>query len=174
MTRRYVLERAQLVPRPLSQVFPFFADASNLEQLTPAFLKFRILTPAPIPMAAGTLINYHIRIAGVPQSWKTLIAVFDPPQRFVDVQLEGPYALWRHTHEFEESHGCTLIRDRVEYEMPFGLLGELARALFVRRMLERIFDFRKARIAALFGTCALPRSHAASSGLFPAGTSKDA
>lgn len=151
MRRTHLIEREQLVPRPLPEVFPFFADAANLEKLTPEFLRFQILTPGPIKMAAGILIDYRIRIAGIPQRWKTLIEVFDPPRRFVDLQLKGPYAFWRHTHEFGESAGGTLIRDRVEYRIPFGWPGELARVLLVRRMLERIFDFRAARIREIFG-----------------------
>ena len=152
MRHRYSIEREQLVPRPLSEVFAFFADAANLEVLTPGFLRFRILTPVPIRMAAATLIDYEIRIAGIPQRWKTLIEVFETPRRFVDVQLRGPYAWWRHTHEFSESAGGTTIRDSVEYEMPFGLLGVMVRGLLVRRMLEAIFDYRRAKIEEIFGS----------------------
>ena len=152
MRHRYSIEREQLVPRPLSEVFAFFADAANLEVLTPGFLRFRILTPVSIRMAAATLIDYEIRIAGIPQRWKTLIEVFETPRRFVDVQLRGPYAWWRYTHEFSESAGGTTIRDSVEYEMPFGLLGVMVRGLLVRRMLEAIFDYRRAKIEEIFGS----------------------
>jgi ligand-binding SRPBCC domain-containing protein len=145
------LEREQLVPRPWAEVFPFFADAANLETLTPAFLRFRILTPLPIEMRAGARIEYRIRICGVPRRWRTLIERWDPPRGFVDVQEEGPYALWRHTHTFEEAPGGTLIRDAIEYEVPFGPLGAAAHLLAVRPLLERIFDFRRSRIEELFG-----------------------
>jgi ligand-binding SRPBCC domain-containing protein len=152
MRPRYSIDREQFVPRPLSEVFAFFADAANLEVLTPGFLRFRILTLVPIRVAAGTMIDYQIRIAGIPQRWRTLIAGFETPRRFVDVQLRGPYALWRHTHEFSESGGGTIIRDIVEYEMPFGLLGVMVRGLFVRRLLEVIFDYRRAKIEEIFGS----------------------
>jgi ligand-binding SRPBCC domain-containing protein len=152
MRHRYSIEREQFVPKPLSEVFAFFADAANLEILTPGFLRFRILTPVPVRMAPGTLIDYQIRIAGIPQRWKTLIEVFVTPRRFVDVQVRGPYALWRHRHEFSESVGGTTIRDSVEYEMPFGLLGVIVRELLVRRMLEAIFDYRRAKIEGIFGS----------------------
>ena len=132
-------------------MFAFFADAANLKVLTPGFLRFRILTPVPIRMATGIIIDYEIRIAGIPQRWRTLIEVFENPRRFVDVQLRGPYALWRHTHEFSESGGGTIIRDFVEYKMSFGLFGAMVRGLPVRRLLEAIFDYRRAKIEEIFG-----------------------
>ena len=98
------------------------------------------------------MIDYQIRIAGIPQRWRTLIEGFETPRRFVDVQLRGPYALWRHTHEFSESGGYNIIRDIVEYEMPFGLLGVMVRGLLVRRLLEVIFDYRRAKIEEIFGS----------------------
>lgn len=150
MPRRHVLERAQLIPRPRALVFPFFADAHNLETITPGFLGFRVLGPRPIAMQAGALITYRLRFFGIPFGWKTLIEVFDAPQRFVDRQLSGPYRRWQHLHTFEDVPGGTLMRDRVEYELPLGLLGDLAHALVVRRALARIFDFRRRRIAELF------------------------
>jgi ligand-binding SRPBCC domain-containing protein len=142
MAHRHLLDRAQLVRRPRAEVFAFFSDARNLEVITPEFLRFRIETPGPIPMAAGTLIDYRLSLSGLPFRWRTLIEIFEPDVRFVDVQLRGPYRLWRHHHEFEDAPGGTLVRDLVEYELPFGPLGDLAHALFVRRQLERIFDHR--------------------------------
>jgi hypothetical protein len=147
----YLLERTQVVPRPLAEVFPFFADAANLERITPASLRFEILTPLPIEMEAGALIDYRIRIHGLPRRWRTRIEVYEPGRRFVDVQLRGPYKLWRHLHEFEEVPGGTRITDRVEYELPFGPLGRLVHALLVRRMLEGIFDHRRRVLEELFG-----------------------
>lgn len=152
----HVLERSQLVPRPRGEVFAFFADAHNLEAITPAFLRFRILTPAPIAMRAGTLIDYRLSLAGVPLSWRTRIEVFEPGERFVDVQLRGPYRRWHHLHTFEDAPDGTWVRDRVEYELPLGPLGDAAHALFVRRALGRIFDHRRAVIAARFGAAEPP------------------
>jgi len=146
----YRLEQTQIIPRPLAEVFAFFSDAYNLEAITPPFLRFRILTPRPIAMAPGTLIDYQLQLFGVPFRWRTRVEEFEPGVRFVDVQLEGPYALWRHTHEFEATAGGTRMRDLVRYALPLGPLGALAHALFVRRTLGRIFAYRRTRIAELF------------------------
>ncbi len=151
MGTRHVLERSQVVPRPRAEVFAFFAEPRNLEVITPGFLRFRILTPGDIPMAPGTIIDYRLSLFGVPFRWRTEIEAFEPLVRFVDVQVRGPYALWRHEHRFEDAPGGTLVRDRVEYALPLGPLGALARALFVRRSLARIFDQRAAVIAARLG-----------------------
>lgn len=149
MARRWVLERAQLVPRRRDEVFAFFADAHNLEAITPGFLRFRIVTPGRIELAAGTLIEYRLSLFGVPFSWRTRIEELVPGERFVDVQLAGPYRRWRHLHTFEDAPGGTRVRDRVDYELPLGPLGALAHALLVRRALARIFAHRAARIAEL-------------------------
>ncbi len=142
MPMTYQLERRQFNPRPLADVFPFFADAANLEAITPPALHFRILTPRPIQIRAGTLIDYRLVLWGVPFQWRTLIESFEPPLRFVDSQVRGPYRLWRHTHEFIVQEGGTLMIDRVLYQMPLGPLGWLAHELFVRRQLATIFDYR--------------------------------
>ncbi len=139
------------LPRALEEIFPFFAEARNLEKLTPAFLKFEVLTPAPIVMRAGLIIDYRLKVHGVPIRWKTEILEWDPPHRFVDTQLKGPYKLWHHTHTFEEQDGGTLCRDEVRY-WPFG--GALVNSLFVRRDVENIFEFRRKTLMDLFG----PRS----------------
>ena len=144
------LERKQFVPRPRDEVFAFFAEARNLETLTPAFLNFRILTPLPLAMHGGTLIDYQIRLSGIPMRWRTRIETFEPPVRFVDVQLSGPYRYWHHAHEFQDAPGGTWVIDRVTYALPFGILGKLAHWLFVRRALERIFEFRQQRLAEIF------------------------
>jgi ligand-binding SRPBCC domain-containing protein len=147
-----LLERAQIIPRPRSEVFAFFSDAFNLERITPPFLRFRILTPPPIIMAAGTVIEYRLRLFGAPIFWRTLIESWGPEESFVDIQIKGPYSLWRHTHSFEEiGSGQTLMRDTVEYALPFGLAGRLAHHLFVRRWLDEIFDYRATMTARLFG-----------------------
>lgn len=151
MPKTYRLEHTQFVPRSRSEVFPFFADAGNLEAITPEFVGFRILTPRPIEMRPGALIDYRIRLFGIPLNWQTEIESFDPPERFVDVQRRGPYRLWRHTHRFVEQAGGTLLVDEVEYQLPAGPLGPLAHALFVRRSLDQIFRHRQTVIERLFG-----------------------
>ncbi len=147
----YTLERTLVVPRPIDEVFPFFADAANLERLTPPLVGFTILTPPPIVMKAGTLIDYRIRVNGIPLRWRTLIESFDPPHSFVDTQLRGPYAHWHHTHTFREVPGGTELGDRVEYALPLGPLGKIAHALFVKRQLRTIFDYRSQVMRELFG-----------------------
>jgi ligand-binding SRPBCC domain-containing protein len=148
----HLLERTQLVPRPRAEVFAFFADAGNLERLTPGFLRFQILTPAPIEMRPGALIDYRLSLFGVGFGWRTEIQAFVPGERFVDVQLRGPYARWHHTHTFADAPGgATLIGDRVEYALPLGPLGEVAHALVVRRQLDTIFEHRRRIIEAMWG-----------------------
>ena len=129
-------------------MFSFFADARNLEALTPPWLKFEVLTPAPIEMRPGALIDYRIRVHGLPIRWRTEITEWSPPHRFVDVQLSGPYTLWHHTHTFEERDGGTLCRDDVRYR-PRG--GAMMNWLFVRRDVERIFATRRERLEEIFG-----------------------
>jgi ligand-binding SRPBCC domain-containing protein len=143
----HILERHQLLTRPPQASFPFFGDALNLEAITPPWLGFRVVTPEPIEMAVGTLIEYRLKLHGVPIRWRTTIAVWDPPRRFVDVQLSGPYRMWHHTHDFEPAPGGrTLMRDTVRYALPLGPLGELAHRLLVQRDLERIFDYRQTAV----------------------------
>ena len=136
------------LPRGRDEVFPFFGEAKNLEELTPPWLKFEVLTAGPIVMRPGTLIDYRIRIHGFPIRWRTEIVEWEPPGRFVDVQLWGPYTLWHHTHTFVERDGGTLCRDEVRYR-PRG--GALMNWLFVRRDVERIFDYRRERLTEIFG-----------------------
>lgn len=148
-TRHHVLRREQRLPRPPEDVFPFFADAGNLEAITPAWLRFRIVTPRPIAMAAGALIEYRLRLHGVPVRWLTRIEAWEPAGRFVDAQVRGPYRLWHHTHEFEpDGEGGTIMRDTVRYALPYGLLGAIAHRAFVARDLAAIFDHRALRVAA--------------------------
>ena len=152
MTHLHTFQHEQIVLRPLAEVFGFFADAANLERLTPPFLKFQILTPLPIEMRAGTLIDYRLRLLGVPFRWKTLIELFEPEQRFIDVQLRGPYRTWRHTHEFTAVEGGTRLGDRVDYAIALGPLGEIARSLFVERTVREIFAYRTKIIEQVFGS----------------------
>ncbi len=149
MSRTYLLEREQRVELPIGAAFGFYGDALNLEAITPPWLGFEVTTPSPVQMRAGTLLDYRLKLHGVPVRWRTQIEVWEPPRRFVDIQLSGPYALWEHTHEFEPAgEGVTLIRDRVRYALPLGPLGEIAHRLFVRRDVERIFDYRRTAVAA--------------------------
>ena len=147
--RVHVLRREQRLDHPVDEVFAFFADARNLEAITPPLLRFRVVTPAPIVMRRGTLIRYRLRVRGVPVSWLTRIEEWDPPHRFVDRQLKGPYALWHHTHTFEADGAETIMRDTVRYRIGFGPLGTLVERLLVRRDVARIFDFRAQRVREL-------------------------
>ncbi|MEO8553865.1 MAG: SRPBCC family protein [Kofleriaceae bacterium] len=148
----YELERHQRVAAPRAQVFAFFADAANLQQMTPPELGFEILTPQPIDMRAGARIAYRITLHHVPMTWQTLIEDYQPSDRFVDVQLAGPYKVWHHTHTFEDAPGGgTVLGDHVRYALPFGPLGKVAHALFVKRQLQRIFDHRARVMRDLFG-----------------------
>lgn len=149
MAKIHQLVRSQLVARPLEEVFAFFADAANLDALTPPFLRFRILTPMPIELRAGSQLDYKLALFGIPVRWRTLITDWQPGRRFVDEQASGPYALWRHTHEFEAQGDATLMRDTVDYSLPLGPLGSLAHGLFVRGTLQRIFDFRREAVHRL-------------------------
>jgi ligand-binding SRPBCC domain-containing protein len=145
------LYREQRLPGSPDDVFAFFADARNLEAITPPLLRFRVMDPGAIVMGPGVLIRYRLRVHRVPVGWLTAIREWDPPHRFVDEQLRGPYALWHHTHTFEaiEDGAATLMRDVERYALPFGLVGEAARRLFVARDVAAIFDYRAERIREL-------------------------
>jgi ligand-binding SRPBCC domain-containing protein len=149
----HVLRREQRLPGTPDEVFPFFADAGNLEAITPPTLRFDIVTPRPIEMHVGTLIEYRLKLHGLPISWLTRIEVWEPGVRFVDQQLQGPYKLWHHTHEFEPTPDGrdTIMRDTVRWAIPYGPLGEVARMLFVQRDLDTIFDFRQQEVARRLG-----------------------
>jgi len=136
----------QRLDRTPAQVFQFFSDPRNLERITPPFLRFRVLGTTTAQIASGTLIDYALRLHGIPLRWQSRIESWMPSRMFVDVQTRGPYALWHHTHEFEPDDGGTLIRDRVRYRLPFGALGDLIAGRLVQRDLEAVFDFRRERI----------------------------
>lgn len=150
---RWVLRTEQRFPRSVNEVWPFFADAFNLEAITPPYLKFEVVTPAPIEMAVGTLIDYRLKLHGIPFRWRTQITAWEPPHRFVDEQVKGPYTLWRHEHRFvPEDDGTTLATDRVEYRIPGGPLARLANAMLVRRDVRGVFAYRHEQLARRFGT----------------------
>ncbi|NNE10571.1 MAG: SRPBCC family protein, partial [Gemmatimonadetes bacterium] len=118
----YELKTEQLIPRPLDEVFAFFADASNLSRLTPPWLDFRIVSETPIRMEEGRLIDYRLKVHGIPLRWQSEITTWDPPHRFVDEQRKGPYKVWHHTHRFEEAGNGTRVIDEVRYDVPGGAL----------------------------------------------------
>ncbi len=145
----HLLERSQRVEVPIEQAFGFYVDPLNLEPMTPPWLHFKVTTPGEIVMRSGALLDYRLKLHGVPLRWQTRIEIWEPPVRFVDTQAKGPYSLWVHTHLFEpDGDGATVIHDRVRYAIPLGPLGSLAHRLFVRRDLERIFDFRGEAVSA--------------------------
>ncbi len=143
------LESVQFLPQPLERVFEFFADAHQLEAITPPWLHFSVLTPRPIRMGKDIRIDYRLRLHGFPVRWQSIISVWEPPFRFVDEQVIGPYRHWHHEHRFESAASGLLCRDTVDYEVPGGTLVD---AIFVRPDLRKIFRFRRKKLEALFGT----------------------
>lgn len=147
----FILRAEQFVPRPLDEVFDFFSKAENLQELTPAFLHFRILSVDPAPVRKGTLIKYSLRWRIFPIRWTTEIIEWEPPYRFVDVQLKGPYKLWHHEHRFVAEENGTRIIDEVQYRLPFGVFGSIAHSLKVKKDVETIFAYRTDVVRRLFG-----------------------
>jgi ligand-binding SRPBCC domain-containing protein len=142
------LEVEVWLPRSPEEIFPFYADARNLERLTPPWLRFRMVTPAPIAMGVGTLIDYRLHLRGLPIAWRSEITAWEPPHLFVDVQRRGPFRHWAHEHLLEKRDDGTVLRDRVTYEPPGGAIVD---RLLVRRDLERIFVYRRGAILELLG-----------------------
>jgi ligand-binding SRPBCC domain-containing protein len=147
----YRLVHEQLVPRKLEEVFDFFSRAENLETLTPGFLHFKIVSVSPLPVQKGTLINYKLRVRGLPLRWTSEIREWDPPTQFVDFQTRGPYKVWHHTHRFIAEGNNTRIVDEVLYDLPFGALGRIAHSVMVKSDVEKIFHYREMKIRELFG-----------------------
>ncbi len=137
----------QTIEQPIAQVFAFFSDAHNLAEITPPWLRFEVLTPAPIAMQVGTRIDYRLRLRGIPISWQSEITAWVPPRYFMDEQRRGPYRLWRHTHTFEETAAGTVVGDEVEYAV-WG--SSVVNTLFVRQDIEKIFAYRAEKLDALF------------------------
>jgi ligand-binding SRPBCC domain-containing protein len=159
MTKTYHLHRKQIIRRPLDEVFAFFSDAGNLQEITPPFLNFGFVTKLPIEMKAGAVIDYRLALFKIPINWRTVIKSYDPPESFIDTQVRGPYKLWHHTHTFREitlDDGTMAVEmhDDVDYQIALGPLGRLAHWLFVGRMLDKIFDYRYQRIEELLPSSA--------------------
>jgi len=148
----YTFRQEQWISRPLEEVFAFFADAGNLEEITPPWLGFKILSMSSDSIAEGTEIRYRLQLHRIPIHWRTEIRRWNPPYRFVDVQRSGPYRLWHHTHRFEAHGDQTRMIDVVRYVLPFGVLGRIAHAVKVQRDVKQIFEYRRQRIHELFET----------------------
>ena len=153
--KAFILRSSVVLEHSRETLFEFFSDAFQLEQLTPPWLNFRILTPAPIQIRTGCLIDYTIRLRGIPIRWKTEISSWDPPFSFTDRQLKGPYLLWEHLHTFETVPEGTLASDEVRYRV---LGGRLINWLMVQKDLERIFTYRRERMLQLFPPQSVDRS----------------
>jgi ligand-binding SRPBCC domain-containing protein len=149
----FTLRQELWLPHPREQVFSFFADAGNLEKITPPWLRFEILTPRPITMRVGALIEYRIRLRRLPLRWRTEITAWNPPIHFTDEQRRGPYRLWIHEHGFLERDGGTLCIDKVRYAV---LGGGLIEKFFVRRDVTQIFEFRRDAMTRLFSKASGP------------------
>ena len=144
----YIVESRMWLPKPRADVFAFFADPANLIRVTPPWLGFR-LVGAPPPLSAGAVLDLRITWLGLPLRWRTYIREYDPPFRFLDVQVQGPYARWEHRHLFLSEGNGTTIEDRIVYRLPLGPLGRLAHALLVKRQLESIWTYRRRKVAEL-------------------------
>jgi len=143
----YEITAEVTIPRPLGEVFPFFSDARNLELLTPSWLRFEVLTPDPIEMHTGALIDYRLRLRGFPIRWRTEITAWEPPHRFVDEQIRGPYRAWIHEHTFEALGDQTIARDHVRYD---HVGGRLVNKLLVGRDVDKIFAYRQQKMLEIF------------------------
>ena len=146
----YFLKRQQIVDKPLDEVFDFFAKPENLAKITPSSLGFKMLSPSPVVMKEGALIDYTIKLMGIPIRWTTLITLFDPPNKFIDQQIRGPYSFWHHTHTFSKVDSGTSISDEVQYLLPLGIFGNIAHGLWVKRQLKRIFAYRAEIVSTYF------------------------
>lgn len=157
----HILQRTLVIDRPIQETFDFFADAGNLERITPPELNFRIITPQPIDIRKGTLIDYKLRLRGIPITWKTLISEWDPPYSFIDEALKSPYTQWIHRHTFRElGDSRTEINDEVRYRLPFEPLGDLGH-WYVRGELDHIFDFRQRTVTEILQPKFVPAKEAA-------------
>jgi len=148
----YHLERSQILARPRAEIFAFFANPQHLAAITPSYVNFKFLRDPPPVLRGGSVLLYRIRLFGVPIRWESVIEAWEPPARFVDLQVKGPYAYWRHIHEFEDAgEDRTCSRDRIDFALPLGPLGSVAYRLFVARTLAGIFDFRAQHLDSILG-----------------------
>lgn len=147
----HTLREVTQVPASLESVFDFFNRPENLEKLTPCFLKFRVLTPVPLAMHNGAIFDYRIRLLGIPIRWTSIIAQYDPPHSFVDIQLRGPYSFWHHKHSFVQRGGGVEVTDEVHYDVGYFFMGKMLNALMIKHQLQLIFSYRKKAIQDLFG-----------------------
>jgi ligand-binding SRPBCC domain-containing protein len=147
----HYLEFKTKLYRPLPEIFEFFSNAENLNKVTPSEVKFSMLTPMPITMQVGALIDYHIKLSGIPFFWRTQISVWEPPYRFVDEQVKGPYVFWRHEHIFEDKGHYVLMTDRLYYLSPGWFLEPLIDKLYIRPRIEKIWQYREGQFNILFG-----------------------
>tara|TARA_X000000368_G_scaffold346469_1_gene285798 strand:+ start:1618 stop:2106 length:489 start_codon:yes stop_codon:yes gene_type:complete len=146
----YELSASHHVDAPLEKVFNFFSKPENLSKITPAKMGFNVLTPSPIKMERGALIDYTIKVFIFPLRWRTLITAYDPPNKFVDEQLKGPYSFWHHTHTFEANNNGVVIKDVIKYSIPMGILGRVLHYLWIKNDLKKVFDYRKEVIDRIF------------------------
>jgi ligand-binding SRPBCC domain-containing protein len=146
------LESETWLPARIDEIFAFFSDARNLERLTPAWLRFHIVTPLPVAVSLGTLIDYRLKIHGLPVRWRSEITAWEPPRRFVDEQRKGPYKKWVHTHTFEARDGGTCVRDHVEYQVPGLICEPLLHRFMVGPDLRAVFAYRKKVLEGVFST----------------------
>jgi hypothetical protein len=146
----HIIVRKTVINRPIEEVFEFFSKAENLNLLTPPELQFKILTPLPIKMKAGTLIDYKIKLNGIPFLWKTEISTWKVNECFVDQQLKGPYRVWHHTHSFKSIDGGTEMTDEVKYLSPGWFLEPIIQVLFIKKKVESIFDYRNQKLKEIF------------------------
>jgi ligand-binding SRPBCC domain-containing protein len=138
------------IPAPVETLFSFFSKAENLEKITPPWLRFKILTAVPVEMGEGTLLEYRLKLHGIPVSWQTQITNWNPPFQFVDVQLRGPYRKWVHTHTFTSRNDGTLVEDNVDYEVPGFFLEPLIHRYFVKPDISKIFEYRQNQLTKIF------------------------
>lgn len=144
------LERESVIKAPIEEVFSFFGKAENLNIITPPQLKFDIVTPLPITIKEGTIIDYKIKISGLSFNWRTKITEWEPPRRFIDIQTRGPYKMWVHEHTFIADGNKTIMKDKVNYISKGWFLEPLIQRFFVRKKVEDIFDYRQKKLSAIF------------------------
>ncbi|MEO8665914.1 MAG: SRPBCC family protein [Ignavibacteria bacterium] len=148
--KNHIAQRKTLINKNITKVFDFFSKAENLDLLTPPHLGFKIISKLPLEMKVGTLIDYRLKLNGIPFRWQSIISRWDPPYLFEDKQLTGPYKVWIHEHKFEDKDGSTLMTDTIEYLSPGGIFEFIPHALFVKKKLSEILDYREKTLNEIF------------------------